>query len=178
MTESSESEPPPEGRRKAASRDRGSLVSAVAAVLAIVAMGLSGWALQRTFSGASASAPEYSDAERTAAKGNICADYETVWAGVSRNSSTEVPGGEADDAGTLAAAANERIALYDGGQYLLDRLDPAAPRELADAVRRFANLLMDVGAAVTAGALDTDPVQAARIRDAEVANTKVGQLCA
>jgi hypothetical protein len=35
---------------------------------------------------------------------------------------------------------NARISLYDGGQYLLARLDPATPPELADAVKKFANL--------------------------------------
>ena len=75
-------------------------------------------------------------------------------------------------------AANARISLYVGGLYLLDRLDPATPKELADEVRGFANLLTDIGAAATAGALDSDPDQAARLRERDAANTKLGELCA
>ena len=74
-------------------------------------------------------------------------------------------------------AANARVSLYDGGQYLLARLDPLTPPDLADAVRKFANQLMDIGAASTAGAQNTDPDQFARLRDADVANATVVQLC-
>ena len=48
-------------------------------------------------------------------------------------------------------AANARLSLYDGGQYLLARLDPATLPELSDAVKKFSNLLMDIGASATAG---------------------------
>lgn len=178
MPDSPAPEPAVDGHRKSTSRDRSSLITAVVAVLAIAALGLSAWALQRTFSGGSASAPVYSDSQRADAKAKVCAAFQTVRRGVSRNTHFELPGGDADVAGTLAATANARISLYDGGQYLLARLDPATPPPLADSVRGFANLLMDIGAARTAGALETDPDEAARLRDAEAANNKVGELCA
>ena len=73
--------------------------------------------------------------------------------------------------------ANARLAAYAGGLYLLDRLDPATPTELADEVRGFATVLTDIGAAATAGAGDSDPDQAARLKDADAANTKLGELC-
>jgi hypothetical protein len=104
--------------------------------------------------------------------------FNTVRQGVSRNTNLQVPGGEADVAGTLAVAANARISLYDGGQYLLARLAPATPPELADAVRGFANGLMDIGAAATAGTPNTEPEQAKWLADADAANTTIGQLCA
>jgi hypothetical protein len=137
---------------------------------------LAGWALLRP--GSSDSAPVYSDAQRAEAKTQVCAVFDTVREGVSRNTHLQVPGGDADVAGTLGVAANARISLYDGGQYLLARLAPETPTELADAVRGFANGLMDIGAAATAGAQNTDPDQAKRLTDADAASTKIGQLCA
>ena len=108
----------------------------------------------------------------------MCGAFDLVRRGVSRNTNVAVPGGPEDVTGTLAVAANARISLYDGGQYLLARLDPATPTELGDAVRGFANTLMDIGAAATAGALDNDPDQVARLRSADEGNVKIGQLCA
>lgn len=97
--------------------------------------------------------------------------------GVTQNTNLQAPGGPEDAVGNLAIAANARLSLYDGGQYLLARLDPATPPELADAVRTFANNLMDIGAAATAGALNTDPEQSARLRDADSVNSTVDGLC-
>jgi hypothetical protein len=94
---------------------------------------------------------------------------------ISRNTNLQVPDG--DIAGSLAAAANARVSLYDGGQYLLARLAPATPTELEDAVR-FANSLMDIGAATTAGAMDSDPDQDTQLGKVDAANAKIGQLCA
>ena len=68
-------------------------------------------------------------------------------------------------------------ALYDGGQYLLARLDPATPPELADAVKKFGNLLMDIGAAATSGQQNSVPEQAARLKEADSANTTIMELC-
>jgi len=97
--------------------------------------------------------------------------------GVSLNTNLQPPGGPADITGSLAVAANARISLYDGGQYLLARLDPATPKDLADTVTKFANLLMDIGANATAGAQNSQPEQAARLKEADAANTKLKELC-
>ncbi len=150
----------------------------IAVALALVAVALSGWALFRTMSGSAGSAPTYSDSQRSDAKAKVCGAFDLVRRGVSRNTNVAVPGGPEDVTGTLAVAANARISLYDGGQYLLARLDPATPTELGNAVRGFANTLMDIGAAATAGALDNDPDQVARLRSADEGNVKIGQLCA
>jgi hypothetical protein len=44
-------------------------------------------------------------------------------------------------------------------------------------VKKFANGLMDIGAAATAGAQNSQPDQAARLRDADTANATIGDLC-
>jgi hypothetical protein len=178
MSDSSAPESPSGRRRLDTSRDRSSVVMAGVAVLAVAGIALSGWALLRSASGGSDAAPTYSDTQRAEAKAQVCAVFNTVREGVSRNTHMVAPGGDADIAGTLGVAANARISLYDGGQYLLARLAPATPTELADAVRGFANGLMDIGAATTAGVPNTEPDQAKRLTNADAAGTKIGQLCA
>lgn len=141
--------------------------------VAVLSLGVAVFAVFRTFS----SEPDYTDAQRGEARTAICSAFETVRTGVATNTNIEAPGGSGDIAGALAVAANARIALLDGGQYLLARLDPATPTELAGEVRRFANQLMDIGAAATAGVPNTDPVQAGRLQDAEAASTAIRDRC-
>ena len=161
------------GRRRInTSPDRALLV---VAVIALIAIGLAAWALLRPAPG---SDPDYSDSQRADAKTKVCAAFDVVRRGVNLNTSLSVPGGQDDVTGTLAVAANARLSAYVGGLYLLERLDPATPTELADPIRGFANLLTDIGAAATAGASDSDPDQAARLKDADAANTKLRELCA
>jgi hypothetical protein len=142
-------------------------------ILAIAALAVAGWALYR----AEYSKPSYSDTQRAEAKVKACTAMDLVRRGVSLNTNLQPAGGPDDVTGSMAVAANSRVALYDGGQYLLAKLDPAAPSDLAEAVRKVANNLMDIGAAATAGAHNTDPDQAARLRDAEAANATVTELC-
>lgn len=145
----------------------------LALAVAVFALGVAVFALLRTFD----SEPDYTDAQRTDAQNAICSAFETVRTGVATNTNVEPPGGGDDIAGALAVSANARVALFDGGQYLLARLDPATPSDLAGEVRRFADQLMDIGAAATAGVPNTDPVQAARLQDAEAASTAISGRC-
>ncbi|WP_349268988.1 hypothetical protein MPNTM1_04234 [Mycolicibacterium parafortuitum] len=145
-------------------------MKATALVAAVLALGVAVVALMRTFGGD----PGYTDAQRADAKNSVCAAFETVRSGVATNTNATPPG---DIAGALAVAANARIALFDGGQYLLAKLDPATPPELAEDVRTFANELMDIGAAATAGVPNDDPEQAGRLRDAEAASAAVNGHC-
>lgn len=163
-------------KRHGRSVDRHTLISSISAVIAVAALLLAGWALLRSETN-DADPSSFSDAQRTDARAKTCGAVDLVRRGVSRNTNIVVPGGDADVAGNLASAANARVALYDGGQYLLDRLDPATPTELADTARGFANTLIDIAAAATAGALDSDPDQVARLKSAEEANVKLGDLC-
>ncbi|WP_264067649.1 hypothetical protein [Mycolicibacterium komossense] len=166
--------------RPTPSNDRSRLALIVVAVIAVVAVGLAAWALVRpakTSSSADSATPTYTDAQRADSKAKICTAFNTVRTGVSQNTNLVPPGGPDDVTGALAVAANARLSLYDGGQYLLARLDPSTAPELADAVRAFGNTLMDIGAASTAGAQNSDPQQAGRLRDADAANTTITNLC-
>lgn len=147
----------------------------VAVVLALVALGLSAWASFRPTS--TSSTPTYSATEQADAKKKICGAADLVRKGVSLNTNLQPPGGPEDVTGSLAVAANARLSLSDGGQYLVSRLDPATPADVSDAVRKFAGTLMDIGAAATAGMQNTEPDQAARLRDADAQNARVTEVC-
>ena len=136
---------------------------------------LAGWALLRSGPGGDG---DYSDSQRAEAKTKVCAAFDLVRRGVKLNTSLPVPGGADDVFGTLAVGANARLSAYAGGLYLMDRLEPATPKELAEEIRGFADVLMDIGAAATAGAADSDPDQVARLKSADAANTKLGEACA
>jgi hypothetical protein len=147
----------------------------VALVLSLVALGLAAWA---TFRPAPTPPVErYGAAQQADAKVAVCGAAELVRKAVSMNTNLQSPGGDGDVAGSLAVAANARLSLSDGGQYLLHRLDAATPADLAEAVTKLANTLMDIGAAATAGAQNTDPDQAARLQAAATENARVAQLC-
>jgi hypothetical protein len=152
---------------------RAGALTYIAMILAIAALAVAGWTLYRS----EYSKPSYSDTQRAEAKVKACTAMDLVRRGVSLNTNLAPAGGPADVTGSMAVAANARVSLYDGGQHLLAKLDPATPSDLAEAVRTFANNLMDIGAAATAGAQNTDPDQAARLRDSEAANATVTELC-
>jgi hypothetical protein len=156
---------------------RGRILLPITLVVALAAAALSGWLLIRLAQEGTLNSPNYSGAQRADAKQKICAATDLVRKGVSLNTNLQPPGGPEDVTGTLAVAANARVSLYDGGQYLLARLDPATPTELADAVKKFANLLMDIGAAATSGAQNSQPEQATRLKEAAAANTQITELC-
>jgi len=149
------------------------------AVVSLVALGLAGWAVFRTFQSGSGAAEDtnYTDAQRSDAKTKVCNAFTVVRTGVKVNTNLTAPGGPEDVTGALAVAANGRVSLYDGGQYLLARLDPATPSDLGNAVRKFANDLMDIGAGATAGLQNSDPGQAALLNDAGTADGTITQLC-
>jgi len=148
----------------------------IALIVALAALGLAGWTAFRP-------APEpatdqgYSAAQEAEAKASICAAMNLVRKGVSMNTNLQPPGGAADVTGALAVAANARLSLSEGGQYLLARLDPATPKPLADDARKFANSLIDIGAASIAGALNSDADQATRLKDADALNMKIAEAC-
>jgi hypothetical protein len=148
-------------------------ISLTALILAIVAVALAGWALWKSYP----PEPSHSDSQRADAKVKACGAMDVVRKGVSLNTNLQPRGGPDDVTGALAVAANARVALYDGGQYLLDRVDPATPTDLADAIRRFANNLLDIGANATAGIQNSDPAQGARLKDADSLNRTIADLC-
>ncbi|WP_308205811.1 hypothetical protein, partial [Mycolicibacterium hodleri] len=109
------------------------VVPLVALVLSVIAVGVATWTALRPAS-TGPTEPTYTSAQQSDAKTAICSAADTVRRGVSLNTNLQGPGGEGDVVGSLAVAANARLSLSDGGQYLITRLDPATPTDLADAV--------------------------------------------
>ena len=162
---------------------RRAATSIVALVLAIGAMALAAWAVLRpgTFEVPNASdgaSATFDDSERVAAEQKLCGAFETVRRGVSLNTNASAPGGPEDVAGGLAVAANARLALYGGGEYLLARIDDATPEELATTSRDLANTLLDIGAASISGVPTSDPSQTDRLRNAEDLSAAIAEQCA
>ncbi|UXA17592.1 hypothetical protein [Mycobacterium sp. SMC-4] len=151
-------------------------------VLAITAVALSVWAVIRSGSPSDPAATghtatQFDEAERSAATQRVCEAFETVRRGVSLNTNATAPGGAQDVAGGLAVAANARLALFGGGEYLLARIGPATPDDLAQASRNFAETLLDIGATSISGVPTTHPEQAERLRIAEEQSAAVAEQC-
>ena len=109
-----------------------------------------------------------------AAKARACAAFDMVRKAVSVQTNVDLG---PDAVAKVAVAANARLATLGGGQYLLSRLDPATPADLADAVRSFANNLQDVAMHQLVGTPNTDPTMAARLSDAQAASQKIATIC-
>jgi hypothetical protein len=97
------------------------------------------------------SPPNFTDQQIADAKAKVCATYENVHQAVLVNTGRS---GGSDQTAVLGLAANARIALYDGGDYLLQSLaeEPATPSDLASAVRQLVNSYQQLAINYTAEA--------------------------
>lgn len=121
------------------------------------------------------SAPTYTEQEIADAKGDVCGAYKVVKNEVRVN--TYRPDLQGDEVGSLASAAMKRLAIFAGGNYLLDRLvaEPATPAELAKSIRSLANSYEEFGIRALNNEPDSglDPIR--RAVDAELA--VIDRLC-
>jgi len=138
-------------------------------VIAVIAVGVAIWTLVRAPGEPAVTAQQSDDA-----KARVCAAFDSVRKAVSVQTNVDLG---PDVVAKEAVAANARVATLGGSQYLLSRLDPAAPADLADAVRSFANNLQDVGMAQLVGVPNTDPTMAARLSEAQAASVQIATLC-
>jgi hypothetical protein len=140
----------------------------LALVVALIALGLAGWAVFKPApsSPAPVAAPQNGDPKAAA-----CDAYHTVSTAVSLQTHAD-PGAEVQ-----GVAANARLAMSGGATYLLAHLSPATPAELADAIRGFATGLQDISMNALAGVPNSDPKQAERLSKAETANSRITELC-
>ena len=149
-------------------------MGSVAMVLAVSALAAAGWAVLRESAG---DTDVFGADQRDAAAAKACAAFHTVRHGADLNTNSAGTGGPDDAVGTVAVAANARLSLLSGGQYLISRTDPATPPGLATEIRYFANTLMDIGAASIAGVKTTDPEQVTRLQDAQALSITVNTQC-
>ena len=141
-------------------------VAPVALLIALIAVALAGWALATAGPGASASAGD--------SKTSVCDAVETVGKAVQIQTNADLG---PDPVARRAVAGNARLAIFGGGDYLLRMLGPNTPKDLGDAVRSFATNLQDIGMSALADVPNTDPAQAARLRDGEASRIRIAQLC-
>ena len=140
----------------------------VALVVAVVALALATWGLLS----------ESSNPPATALAGDpktrVCTAFETVSKAVPLQTNNDLgPGPVAQ----TAVAANARLALFGGGQYLLNSLDSATPEKLADAVRLFATNLQDIGMKLLVGTPNTDPALSEQLKAAQATSAHITDLC-
>jgi hypothetical protein len=142
-----------------------------AALIAVVALGVAIWALLRPPAN---SVPSPTAQQIAEAKGRACAAYSTVRTAVALQTHAEV---STDPIAAQAVAANARLAMAFGSQYLTDDVNPAVPPELADLMRSLATDLQDLTINALAGLPDNDAGQVARLHDVEAKSAKIVELC-
>jgi hypothetical protein len=138
-----------------------------ALVIAVVAAALAIWALV----GASSSSGTTLTGDP---KTRVCTAFGTVSKAVPLQTHTDLG---PDPVAQSAVAGNARLALFGGGQYLLNTVDSATPSNLADPVRKFANSLQDIAMHALAGEVNTDAAQSARLAEADATRQQIVELC-
>ncbi|MGB0971470.1 MAG: hypothetical protein ACPGVG_10965 [Mycobacterium sp.] len=163
-------------------------LTAITLVIALIAVGLAVWALARTPeepsaaqgapSGDAAQGAEPGDAAEVAELGDVkqrvCDAAQVVAVAVQLQTNTTLG---SDPAAVEAVAANARLAMLGGGDYLLSQIEPGTPEDLAEAARSFGTTLRVIGINLLAGVPNADPAQDARLRDAEKTRDKLAELC-
>lgn len=144
-------------------------VAPAALVIAMIAVGLAAWALVQ-----SPAEPAVDAQQSEAAKARVCDAFDIVLKAVSMQTNADLG---ADPVARQAVAANARLATLGGGEYLLSRLGPATPNDLADAVRTFANDIQDVGMNQLVGISNADPQVAALLGTAQDASERIARMC-
>jgi hypothetical protein len=140
----------------------------LALLVAVVAVGLSVWAL--TTASSKASVPN----QPGDPKMRVCSAFDTVAKAVSTQTHIDLG---PEPVQQSAVAGNARLALVGGGQYLLNRIGQDTPPELADAVRSFANDLQEIGMYALAGVPNTDPDQSTRLAQGDLARKQILDMC-
>jgi hypothetical protein len=146
-------------------------IAPIAFALALIAVGVAVWALVAPpkSGGAKPTGQQTADA-----KNRACIAYGTVRKAVALQTHTDLG---TDPVAVAVVAANARLAMSTGASYLLARLDPATPDDVAAAIRSFANDLQDISMSAQAGVGGNDPAQAGRLRDGETDSGRVAGLC-
>jgi hypothetical protein len=139
-----------------------------ALVIAVVAVVLAIWALVGGSSNNSGTALGGDPKTR------VCAAFGTVSKAIPLQTHTDLG---PDPVAQAAVAGNARLALFGGGQYLLNSVDSATPSDLADPVRKFGNSLQDIAMHALAGEVNSDAAQAARLTEADASRQQIAGLC-
>ena len=148
-----------------------SWLAPLAVVISLIAAGLAAWALMKAPAANNASTLPGGDADP---KATVCDAFQKVVKSVSLQTHTDL--GQ-EPVPQLAVAANARLALLGGGQYLMSRIPAGTPAELADAVRGFAANLEEIGMNYLAGVADNDQGQINLQADSQGVSAKIVGMC-
>jgi len=122
------------------------------------------------------SAPTYTEQQVADAKAAICDAFSTVKDEVASNTNRPIPA-SSDEIGTIAIGTNGRLALYAGGDYLLDQLaaQPAAPEELTQSIRSLAHSYKKIAISALDNQSNSalDPLR----HDIDAEITRIGGMC-
>lgn len=146
----------------------------VGLLVAVIAVALAAWSLLRPTPQPSTETSAAPSSTQEQAKTSTCKAFSLVTKAVSLQTHEDLG---PEPVAKEAVAANARLAMFGGGSYLLARLDPATPGDLATATRSFATGLQDIALYALGGASNIDQAQAARLRDAEAASNRAAELC-
>lgn len=153
----------------------------IALVIALIATGLAVWALvsmpeeSSTAGGVPSGDASSGDSASGDPKQRLCDAAQVVAVAVQLQTNANIG---SEPAAVEAVAANARLAMLGGGEYLLTELEPGTPADLADTARSFASSLRAIGINALAGVPNADPAQAERIRAWEASRQKLGEMCA
>jgi hypothetical protein len=149
-------------------------IAPAALAVAVVAVALAIWSLMSGGGGGGGSAVAPAADGGGDPKGQICGAFATVAKAIPLQTHNDLG---PDPVAQAAVAGNARLALFGGGQYLLNNLSSDAPDDLAEPVRSFATKLQSIGMNALAGVTNTDPTQAALLADADASRQQVVELC-
>ena len=156
---------------------RTGLVAPIALAVALVGTGLAGVALHRAGNpapAAAASTPTAPATDAGDAKKRACAGYTTVRDAVTMQTHADLGN---NPVAVQAVAANARLAMIGGADYLLGLADPAVPADLTATIHTFTDGLRAIAVNALAGVSNEDPAQAGRLRDTQAAGDRITELC-
>lgn len=165
------------------SKSGGRLVGPIALVIAIVGAVLAGFALYRSggeaqpapaAGSAPVEEPEATAQDRDDAKAQLCDAFGTVRRAVSLQTHADLG---ADPVALQAVAANARLAMIGGADYLRGKIDAAAPADLVGEVQSFSDGLQAIGINALAGITNEAPDQGARLQEAQTVSDRIVELC-
>lgn len=147
-------------------------VAAVALVVSLLAAALGGWAVLKP----APKAPGQFATNPTAAdpKADACKVALLVAEGVALQSRGDLG---PDPVALETVAANTRLAMAGGAEYLRDFTPANTPADLAEPIGKLANQLQDIAQHFFVGQTGNTPEQADRLKSASDTSDKLVELC-
>ncbi|MGI9162515.1 MAG: hypothetical protein ACR2JI_06275 [Mycobacterium sp.] len=145
-------------------------IAPLALVVSLLAAGAAGWALLKP-------APEPPSVGNPAVanpKAQACSAFFLVSNGVALQSRIDIG---PDPVAQQAVAANARLAMAGGADYIRSKLASNTPADLAEPLTAFADQLQTIAQYYLAGQNNDNPEQTARLAEADKTTKQLVELC-